>query len=329
MSAAYQKYRQLMTSGQFEDAAGLAESEYLNGDPNNAFWLTRQAAALSRAGRHEAALDLSRQALTLEPTNPYAILAAAEALHGLKRLKEALRHYEDIAADPKLAGLAQRGILECLRELKQWHRILECLQKWGMPSEKTHRWRVGALAGLGRWDEAMADCRRWLQLQPNHPSALWALTDLEIQRDGLEPVLARMAKLAKISGRPPIYKEIYASLCRRAGKPELALEQYDKLSQGATDPKILRKQAFALSAAGKKHEAVAMLEELLKIDPRDIYAHKSYISNCRKTDQLERAAQFYALLVEQNPDVGPLYGRIKHIEKLQRQKKTASTGRSP
>lgn len=320
MSAAYQKYRQLMTSGQFEKAAELAESEYLNGDPNNPFWLTRQAAALSRAGRHEPALHLSRRALSLQPANPYAILEAAQALNGLKRIKEALQHYEDIVADPKLAGRAQRGILECLLALKQWNRILEHLQKWGMPSEKSYRWRVRALAGLGRWDEAMEACRRWLQLQPNYPSALWALTDLEIQREGLEPVLARMAKLAKISGRPPIYKEIYASLCRRAGKPELALQQYDKLSQGAADPKFLRKQAFALSAAGKRHEAIAMLEELLKIDPANFYVHKSYIANCRKTDQLERAAQFYALLLEQNPDVSPLHGRIKEIEKLQRQK---------
>jgi tetratricopeptide (TPR) repeat protein len=309
-----------MTSARFEEAARLAESEYLDDDANNPFWLTRQAAALSRAGRYEPALRLARRAISLEPANPFAILAAAEALHGLKRIKDALVHYEDIVADPKLSLPARRGILECLLELKQWHRILEDLQKWGMPSEKSYRWRVRALAGLGRWDEAMADCRRWLRLQPDHPSALWALTDLEIQREGLEPVLARMAKLAKIPGRPPVYKEIYASLCRRAGKPELALEQYANLSQGATDLNILRKQAFALSAAGKKSEAIAMLEELLKIDPTDFYAHNSYIANCRKTNQLERAAQFYAHLMEQYPDEKPLYGRIRTIEGLQRKK---------
>ena len=54
-----------MTSGQFEEAAQLAESEYLNGNANNPFWLTRQAAALSRAGRYEPALSLSRRAISL------------------------------------------------------------------------------------------------------------------------------------------------------------------------------------------------------------------------------------------------------------------------
>ena len=318
MSTAYETYRELMTSGQFEEAARLAELEYLNDDADNPFWLTRQAAALCRAGRYAAALHLSRQALSLQPANPFAILAVAEALYGLKRIKEALLHYEDIAADPKLAFPARRGIMECLVALKQWKPILDNIQQWGLPPEKSYRWRVKALGGLKRWDEAMAVCRHWLQSHPDHPSALWALTELEVQREGIQPVLARMAKLAKIPSRPPVYKEIYASLCRRAGKPELAVEQYAKLTQGAPDLKILRKQAFALSASGKKSEAIMMLEELLKLDPKDFYAHSSYIANCRKTGQLERAAQFYAHLVEQNPEEKQLYGRIRQIEGHQR-----------
>jgi tetratricopeptide (TPR) repeat protein len=211
--------------------------------------------------------------------------------------------------------------MECLLELKRWNRILDNLQQWGMPPENSYRWRVKALTGLKRWDEAMAVCRLWLQANPDHPPALWALTELEIQREGIDPVLARMAKLAKIPRRPPVYKEIYASLCRRAGKPELAVEQYAKLTRGAANLNILRKQAFALSASGKKSEAIAMLEEFLKLDPKDFYAHSSYVANCRKTGQLERAAQFYANLVEQYPDEKPLYGRIRKIDSLQRQLK--------
>ncbi|CAB1055643.1 hypothetical protein D1BOALGB6SA_376 [Olavius sp. associated proteobacterium Delta 1] len=320
MSAAYEKYRKLLTSGQFEEAARLAESEDLKGEANNPFWLTRQAAALSRAGRHGPALRIAQHALALQPTNPFSILAVAEALHGLKRVEEALLHYQDIAAHPKLSPAARRGILDCLLEQKQWNRILELLQQWGLPPDKSHRWRVRALAGLQRWDEAMASCHQWLKLQPDHPPALWTLTELEVQRDGLQAVLPRMAKLAKIPYRPPVYKEIYASLCRQAGQPELAAELYAKMTQGAPDLKILRKQAFALSAAGKKSEAIAMLEELLKNDPRDYYAHNSYMAGCRKTNQLERAAQFYADLVEKNPDEKPLYGRIRKIEGLQRKK---------
>lgn len=321
MSAAYDTYRTLMTSGRFEDAARLAEAEYLKDDADNPFWLTRQAAALCRAGRHEPALGIAQSALALEPANPYALLAVAEALQGLKKLEEALLHYEDIADHPRLSAAARRGILECMLELKQWRRILELLEQWGLPPEKSRRWRVRALVGLERWDEATAACRCWLKSQPDHPPALWTLTDIEIRREGLQPVLARMGKLAKIPGRPSVYREIYASLCRRAGKPELALAQYAEMARGATDPKILRKQAFALSAAGQKSEAIPMLEELLKIDPKDYYAHTSYLAACRKTNQLERAARFYADLVEQYPEEKPLHGRIRKIEGLRRSKK--------
>lgn len=309
-----------MASGRFEDAARLAETEYLQDDAANPFWLTRQAAALSRAGRHAPALDVAQRALALQPANPYALLAVAEALQGLKKIEEALLHYEAIADHPKLSAAARRGILECLLAIKQWRRILELVAQWGLPPEKSRRWRVQALVGLKRWDEAAAACRRWLKSQPDHPPALWTLTDIDIRREGLAAVLARMGKLAKIPGRPPMYREIYASLCRRAGKPELALAQYAEMARGATDPKILRKQAFALSAAGQKSEAVPMLEELLKIDPKDYYAHTAYLSACRKTDQLERAARFYEELAAQYPEEKPLYGRIKKIEGLRQPK---------
>jgi tetratricopeptide (TPR) repeat protein len=109
MSAAYDTYRTLMSSGRFEDAARLAESEYLKDDAGNPFWLTRQAAALSRAGRHEPALGIAQNALALQPANPYALLAVAEALQGLKKLEDVLLHYEDIADHPRLSAAARRG----------------------------------------------------------------------------------------------------------------------------------------------------------------------------------------------------------------------------
>ena len=317
MSAAYQEYRKLMTSGQFAEAARLAEAEYFKGDASNPFWLTRQATALSRAGQYESALSISQHALSLEPTNPYAVLTVAEALRGLKRMEEALAHYEEIVAHPKLSISARTGILNCLSQLKQWNRMLQLLQQWGVPPEKSYRWRVQALAGQHRLDEAMEVCRQWLKSQPDLPSALWTLTELEIQREGLEPVLARMAKLAKIASRPPVYKEIYASLCRRAGKPDLALQQYTQLTRGASDFRILRKQAFALSQSGKKLEAIAMLEELLKSKPSDYFVHTSYLAACKRINQLERAAQFYKALLEANPEQTSLYSRIRTIEDLQ------------
>lgn len=316
MSEEYKKYTQLCKKGRYMEAAGFAAQKYFEGNKNNPFWLTRQAAALIRAHEYKQALEVAEQALLLNSSNPYGIIAVADALRGLHRFEEAFRYYETLIGDPKLSFSAQKGLLFCLSEQKQWDRILQLLNQWEMPPGTRFQWKVKALAGQKQLDEAIETCLQWLKVHPDLSQGLWALTDLEIQRDGIEPVLKKMGRLAKIDSRPPIYKEIYASLCKRAGKPELALKQYEKLTRSGTDIKIQRQQAFTLKKSGKVSEAMPMMEELLKLDPRDYHVHTSYVSACKQTHQLYRALKFYEELLELNPEEKALYGRIRKIKNM-------------
>jgi tetratricopeptide (TPR) repeat protein len=316
MSPEYNEYRALFKKGRYIEAASFAETAYLEGNRNNPFWLTRQAAALIRARKYKESLEVAEQALSLKPSNPYSMLAVADALCGLKRTDEALRYYEEIVQDPKLSFSAQKGILFCLSELKQWDRILHLLNRWEMQQSTKYQWKVKALAGLGQLDEAIKVCRQWLEINPDLAQGVWALTNLEIQRDGLESVLKKMGRLAKIPSRPPVYKEIYASLCKKAGNPELALKQYEKLTRTGSDIWNQRQQAFALKKSGKLSEAIPMMEELLKLDPKDYFIHTSYVSACKKSRQIERVLKFYEELVELNPEETTLYGRIKNIKNI-------------
>ena len=316
MSPKYDEYRALFKKGRYIEAAGFAETAYLEENRNNPFWLTRQAAALIRARKYKESLEVAEQALSLKPSNPYSMLAVADALCGLKRTDEALRYYEEIVQDPKLSFSAQKGILSCLEAQKEWDRMLRRMGQWEMPKNSVFAWKVKALAGQKRWDEAIEICGQWLAVQPDFPQALWALTNLEIQRDGLESVLKKMGRLAKIPSRPPVYKEIYASLCKKAGNPELALKQYEKLTRTGSDIWNQRQQAFALKKSGKLSEAIPMMEELLKLDPKDYFIHTSYVSACKKSSQIERVLKFYEELVELNPEETTLYGRIKNIKNI-------------
>lgn len=315
-SQRYNEYRELIRSGKSIEASRLAEFEYLEGNRNNPFWLTRQAAALSRPGNYEQALSIGMQALSLNHSNPYSNLVVADALFGLKRFTEALQYYEEAAEETKIVSYRQKGILSCLLELKEWEQILQLVVKWEMDQETGFRWRVKALAAQNRLEEAIEACHEWLKILPDNPQGLWELTELEIRRDGLEPVLLRMERIAKIPSRPPVYKEIYASLCRRAGKPELAIKQYEHLSRGKSDPKILRKLAFALPKSGKHMEAIPIMEELLKLNPADIYIHSSYTAACKKVKDLDRALNFYEKLLELHPEEKKLYGRIRKIRNV-------------
>ena len=316
MSPKYDEYRALFKKGRYIEAAGFAETAYLKESRNNPFWLTRQAAALIRARKYKESLEVAEQALSLKPSNPYSMLAVADALCGLKRTDEALRYYEEIVQDPKLSFSAQKGILSCLEAQKEWDKMLRRMGQWEMPKNSVFAWKVKALAGQKRWDEAIEICGQWLAVQPDLPQALWALTNLEIQRDGLESVLKKMGRLAKIPSRPPVYKEIYASLCKKAGNPELALKQYEKLTRTGSDIWNQRQQAFALKKSGKLSEAIPMMEELLKLDPKDYFIHTSYVSACKKSSQIERVLKFYEELVELNPEETTLYGRIKNIKNM-------------
>jgi len=312
---AYQRYRKFVSTAQFDQAAQLAEEAHFAGDPKNPFWLTRQAAALNRGRKYKAAQSAARQALALDPVNPYALLAMADALKGLKRYEDAITHYREVAATPKLAAIGQNGWLESLAALSRWDRLLELLTRWEMPPARRLRWQAKALAALKRDDEALKTVQKWLQAEPDFPEALWLLTDLEIRRDGIEAVLKRYGRLAKIASRPPIYKEIYASLCRRAGQPKLALKAYEKLDQGAANPFIQRKQAFALAKSGREKEAIPIMEELLKEKPGDFYLNSGYQGACRRSGQLDRAIAFYNDLIERHPQEKSLYGWIKRISK--------------
>jgi tetratricopeptide (TPR) repeat protein len=207
-------------------------------------------------------------------------------------------------------------MLACLTELKHWDRVLELIATWDLPPDKTYRWRIKALEGQNRTDEAIDACHRWLRQSPDNPRALWVLTELEIRRDGLDAVLARAGRLAKIPSRPPIYKEIYASLCRRAGKPELALKQYAQMVQTTSDPRIHRKRAFALAKTGGENEAIPLMEELLKLHPGDFYVHSAYIPACKRAKMLDRATKFYQELLEANPEEKSIYGWLKRLKKI-------------
>lgn len=316
MSSEYNEYRVLFRKGRYIEAAGFAETAYLEGNRNNPFWLTRQAVALIKIREYKESLEVAEKALSLNPSNPYSMLAVADALRGLKRTDEALRYYEEIIGDPKIMFFAQKGILSCLEEKKEWDEMLRRMGQWEMPKNSAFAWKVKALAGQKRWDEAIEICGQWLAVQPDLPQALWALTNLEIQRDGLESVLKKMGRFAKIPSRPSVYKEIYASLCKKAGKPELALKQYEKLTRTGSDIWNQRQQAFALKKSGKLSEAIPMMEELLKLDPKDYFIHTSYVSACKKSRQIARALKFYEELVESNPEEAKLYGRIKKIKNI-------------
>jgi tetratricopeptide (TPR) repeat protein len=313
MSGAYEEYRSLMKARRYRDAATLARAQVdAAGAPKDrAFWLTRTAAALSRAGDHEKALQTARRALEADGSDPFAVYAAGEALEGLGRHSEALDHFEEASRDPRLGSRARRKVLECLQSTAQWAELLSRIPAAGLEEDVSLGFEIAADAGLERTQEALAKSRRRLEIRPHHPPALWQQVDLEARIEGLEPVLERYRKMARIPSLPPIYAEIHASLSRRAGREDEALAEYERL--GGTGPSIERRRAFSLAKNHREEEAIPLFEELLRSDPVNRYLHSAYGAACKRVGLLSRAVAFYDTLIGLHPQEKSLHGRVRKL----------------
>lgn len=314
-TAEYNQFLSLIKSGAFAEAVALAEKQSVLAGDKNEFWLTQLSFAYTRAGKKREAIESAEKALIIAPKNRYALLARADALMAAAEYAKALQSYEESLDNERTVVRARRGVLSCLVNLKNWTRLLELTSQWEIDQELANSFRVKTLNGLGRSDEAMELCRNWLRIRPDQPQALWELTNLEVKKEGLEAVRSRMGRLARIPGKPPVYAEIYASLSRKAGSNETAVEQYTKLAHQQGNPRILRQQAFALAKSGRELEALPIMEELLRLDPRDMYIHTSYTAACQRVDKLEHAWKFYHELLALHPDEKTLLGRLRKLQK--------------
>ncbi|MBN2189026.1 MAG: tetratricopeptide repeat protein, partial [Chitinispirillaceae bacterium] len=307
MNAAYRDFSALMKKRAFREAADCAARQTIATGERSDFWYTQLSSALREAGRIDEALEAANKACTLAPRNAWALQARAKALLKKGDVEEALVCFQEAAGDARAAASAHRGVLACLTQMKSWDRVLSYLAQAGLPDTDSYLWRVKALAGLGRSDEAERACDEWLAEKPDHEAALWKKTELRVAAEGVEPVRQRFSRLARIPGKPAVYAEIHAWLCRQSGNLSGAVEQYEKLSRGIGDPSILRKQAFALAKSGREDRAIPIMEELLRLAPDDMYLHSAYIPACSRRGDLDRAWKFYHELLSLHPEYKGLY----------------------
>lgn len=314
MNAAYNDFSALMKKKAFSEAAEFASRQSLEAGERDEFWLTQLSSALRGAGRVDEALEAADKACALSSCNGWALCARAEALLKKGDIDGALDCFEEATSDARAASRARKGVLTCLVQKKSWERILSLLDQYTMATGDAFSWRVKALMGLGRNGEAEQACDELLAIEPDHPAALWKKTELQVAREGFDPVRQRFSRLSRIPDKPPVYAEIHAWLCKKSGNVEGAVEQYEKMSRGAANPAVLRKQAFALAKSGHEDRAIPLMEELLRLGPDDMYLHAAYLPACTRMGDLDRAWKFYHELLALHPLSKGLYGRLKRVQ---------------
>jgi tetratricopeptide (TPR) repeat protein len=320
MNAAYIEFSTLMKKKAFNEAADFAARQSSTEGGRGDFWHTQLSLALRDAGRIDEALEAADKACALAPRNAWALVARAEALLKKADLDGAIDSFSEALSDARAGGRARKGLLACLVQKKSWNQILSFCAQYPMPVTDAFSWRVKALMALKRNEEAEKACDEILATEPDHPAALWKKCELRVAAEGVDPVRQRFSRLARIPGKPRVYAEIHAWLCKQSGNISGAVEQYEKLSRGTNDPSVLRKQAFALAKSGREDRAVPLMEELLRLAPDDMYLHSSYIPACTRLGDLDRAWKFYHDLQALHPENKGIYGRLKRVQKAMEKK---------
>ncbi len=320
-TAAFQKYAQLIARKDWGAALLVAEAESVKKADRDVFWLTRQIGMMIRMERLPQAQVLVTQAFALAPQDRFLILAQADIYSRSGKWHDALQYYTEILKDEKLGDRAKKGYLKCLLECQKWAEILSFLGESPLPLPFVIQIQSKALCALDRKEEAIDLCKECLKISPDHPEALWVLTHLEVEQDGIDAALLRLSKIARIPSRPAIYREIYAYFCKENGQPELAASLYEALLAESADPRIFKKQAFLLAKSGEEAKSIPMFEEVLRSTPWDKFVCAAYTAACQRTDEENRATQFYEDLLKQHPEQKWIYGHLKKLQKSADKKK--------
>lgn len=312
----YKEFQHLLKNKEYQSALIIAKNESLKCNDKNDFWLTQIAITYFNSSEFQKSLKYSELALKFAKKNIYPLLIRAESLYFLKLYDSALEAYKESIILDQNSSRAKIGILNCLAAKKDWEMLITENNRFDLDIHKKYGYKIKALLGLKKIEEGISVCHEWLKISPDDKSALWHLTKFEIQKFGLDATREKMGKIAKIPSKPLIYSEIYATLCKQSGLTEVAIAQFNKISSKLTSNSVIRQKAFILAKSNKEAEALPLMEELLRIDPDDMYVHSAYMAAAKRMNYVETAWNFYNNLISKFPDNKKLYGKLKAMQKL-------------
>jgi Flp pilus assembly protein TadD len=226
------------------------------------------AEALARAGRPEEALAALAPALAARPGEPRLVTLQAGIWSRSGRAAEAADKLGDLRADRarlgELAGALEieEALADALVRDQRGDEAVAGLRGAveAHPADTSLRYLLGAtLARLGRDDQAEAEMRGLLALDPEHAEALnflgYGYAERGVRLAEAELLLRRA--LAAAPRRGHIVDSLGWLLLRRGDVPGAiaALEQAVRL--GGPDPAVLEHLGDAYRAAGRAAEAAA------------------------------------------------------------------------
>jgi tetratricopeptide (TPR) repeat protein len=268
------------------EQARLAE-QAVPDNPTTVFAVGR---SLARLGAAREAVEVLERARRLDPANPHAAILEAVVLRDDERVEEAAEVLEEAWSsglrDPEVAELLGSLYLT----LDQPARTLEIVNE-ALERSQDHAALVmvkGLALGkdIDSRPEAITHLRRALELGPPNRGRVWLELGILLLDEGDHqaalPALQEAQKL--LPEDPEVYYRLGAAL-RVAGDREGAtgaLKRFQELRRQADETGASSKrlgtelnQAMALADEGRLPEALAKIDEILEVTPKNARVHAS------------------------------------------------------
>jgi tetratricopeptide (TPR) repeat protein len=233
-----------------------------------------------QAGRWQAAEQIYRQILTLQPNHPDAwhllgLIAYQAGKHAIaiQYMAYAIELQPSVAAFHSNLGLSYRA--------------------------------------LGKLDQAAACWRRAVELEPDHAEALNNLGNVLLEQGNPDEALACLRHA--LQGKPD-YAEAHYNLGNAWKHQERYAEAvlcYRRALELKPDhAEAQNNLGVALKDLGKVDEAIACFQRLLQRKPDYAEAHNNLGNALRKQEKLEAAAACYRRTIELRPDYAPAHNNL-------------------
>ena len=168
---------------------------------------------------------------------------------------------------------------------------------------RSHGALASALVRLGRRDEALAEYRTAISLDPDDPFALNDYANLLADGKDYDGALALYEQAtSKRPGQPDILFNLAACLDER-GRTSEALQRYrDCLRSGGPPVRLRLRIAVSLAKLGRTDEAVAEFSQVVRDEPGNADARYNLAKTLAIQGDLSRAVGEYREVLRRRPD---------------------------
>jgi tetratricopeptide (TPR) repeat protein len=175
-------------------------------------------------------------------------------------------------------------------------------------SAAAHASLGGALAGQGKLDEAVAECRKAIFLYPEYAPAHVNLGYALRRQKKLEEAFAEYRKAIKFA---PKWAGAHAKLAVALfdeGKLDEAIACYERaIKLDPMDPEAHNSLGVALQRKGKLGEAITYYQQAIKLDPNYVEAHDNLGRVLFRQKKWDEAGAYHKKAIDLDPKYAPAH----------------------